>query len=206
MLACKLNRGRYLTDMSAIHKLCHDIGCSISYWCHPVSYGDIRNSVHDELSRWYEDFSSNVRLQFADLFTKRTEDACTCACSNHGCVPATTLLKQIHFPRENGRGRDQEAETEVRVQVLDWMMNIIGSEPENWTWLAPEAIRFETFRRLELSHTCCDCEYKGWFVRRHSEAGHAGTAREATYRVQREVHRAWSVPAGIPERPLERED
>ena len=84
-------------------------------------------------------------------------DGCECGCSIRGCLPVTTFCKGISF-----RGRwdpePEEALDEALGLVLFWD-DTAGKlrSPEN-RWFVSAWIRFMTFEKLGIRHTCCDLD------------------------------------------------
>ena len=101
-----------------------------------------------------EDESRSVLGKMAVL---KHYDNCLCACSSHGCTPAIMPLKGIMK-----MVRLSEVSSyciEKRIWVIDWLNNLLGHSHEAWQWLSREIIRYVTFEKLGLAHTCCQSRY-----------------------------------------------
>ena len=108
-----------------------------------------------------------------------SHDDCHCACSSSGCAPFTILLKAINAQaRYSAMASYTPAECRrVLLQQLEVPGHPASSAPMR-SKIVERVIRFETFKALQLSHTCCDFRY--YAVRR----------RYAPEEVQ-EIHEEW---------------
>lgn len=112
----------------------------------------------------YPALEENHRLFVEQLFSKKTYDGCLCACSVHGCAPAIMMLKGLHL-RLDLRAKDSTVRREMQLWVIGWMSHHVGVQFNGQPWLSQEIIRFETFERLGLTHTCC--KVKKWDILPH---------------------------------------
>lgn len=98
-------------------------------------------------------------------FHSKLDDNCLCACSSHGCTPAVMMLKGITewlLPDMDEEGYfSLILPVEGRLWVIEWMITTLGHHHEAWRWLTCEIIRYETFEKLELTHTCCKVHSHG---------------------------------------------
>ena len=99
-----------------------------------------------------------LRNVLAEILVKPVFDECVCSCSNNGCCPATKFLLA------SGKYNAQK----VRLWFIDWILGCIekvrdcNDAPD---WLLAEIIRFETFSKLGLTHTCRDMRSLYWGAR-----------------------------------------
>ena len=140
-------------NTTAAHYLC--------FWIGMVDGGRSASQIANKrLSKVLEQYA----LLLGKLFSSKLYDSCICACSSHGCTPAVTLLRSIMV--ENQLQADSQYNINLRVAIdtqlwmIGWFSTSLGDSHEAWQWLAQEIIRYETFEKLELTHTCC--EKRGW--------------------------------------------
>ena len=89
----------------------------------------------------------------ADVLLDTHCDRCTCACTSQGCLSSTTFLKSSW---SGSRRFDKESLTVNQC----WCLIVIGSIAQrlDQDWLIVGTIRFHTFKKLGLKHTCCKIE------------------------------------------------
>ena len=98
-------------------------------------------------------YPEQLRNVLAKIFGKPVFDECICSCSNNGCCPATKFLLASSIWTRGSKFNMQQ----VRLWFIDWILGYIekvgdcNSAPD---WLLAEIIRFETFSKLCLTHTC----------------------------------------------------
>ena len=88
-------------------------------------------------------------------------DDCYCACSSNGCTPFTILLKTINrqarfLTRVSKRPLDIRR---ILVQHLETQGHPASSASMR-SKIVEDVIRIETFEALQISHTCCDCDWE----------------------------------------------
>lgn len=96
---------------------------------------------------------STTEMQLRSLLTKvvgeRTPDDCKCACSINGCHALTSMLKEWKryqmFQKRDGNP--------YHFTIL--LINMLDIANDEWSFLPATILRFLTFERLELTHTCC---------------------------------------------------
>ena len=101
--------------------------------------------------------SRNAKLLLSTIVSDGSSDDCICACSSRGCLASTWMLK--------GLVKDLKYSPSWSLQIqgardrfalyLEILVNSVGIESSCWDWRAKEIIRFCTFQKLELRHTCC---------------------------------------------------
>jgi hypothetical protein len=91
------------------------------------------------------------------VITELTCDSCVCACSSTGCVALTQMLKAIPNYRrtQNSLGEAIAKSAAIRLDFYCWLANTVSAPGMSRISLASTIIRFETFTRMELTHTCC---------------------------------------------------
>ena len=112
--------------------------------------------IVDTLSRspWMvTDFT--VKTQLRSLLTKvvaeRTSDDCKCACSINGCDALTSMLKE----RRRLQTASYREPNQFLYQFPISLANLLNITNDGWTFFPAEILRFLTFERLEMTHTCC---------------------------------------------------
>ena len=108
----------------------------------------VREIQRTRLFRFLEELEEDCQALLRDVLSSKSYDNCLCACSSHGCVPATSMLKGI----------TSVVHEEFRLWMIEWIERLLGHRHETWQWLSREIIRYETFKNLGLTHTCCRME------------------------------------------------
>lgn len=88
---------------------------------------------------------------------------CSCHCSSSGCLFIHAILKEGLRPRELVSRGDREFDNLGIARDLEWIRAALRAlfekhlkqNEEVYPMLSLAIIRFETFQRLELTHTCC---------------------------------------------------
>ncbi|MCJ1429681.1 hypothetical protein MMC29_007596 [Sticta canariensis] len=113
------------------------------------------------LSGPWIDLSSIMKMQLRSLLTKvvdeRTSDSCKCACSIQGCHALTSMLKERRrIQRVLIRLADEEYEhDQFLYQFPIFLASLLNITNDGWSFFPAEILRFLTFERLEMTHTCC---------------------------------------------------
>ena len=106
---------------------------------------------------------SNIAVELLSL---STTDRCRCACSNAGCLPLSVFMRSVGCESDRdryeseraGRGRILTAQisdaANKRRVTIQWMHDLFQAQGQSRRLSATEVIRFETFERLGLRHTC----------------------------------------------------
>jgi hypothetical protein len=155
LLSHGANMDRILPNLEAgrpeglvIHQLAKHLGAKfeddIFCYCLVNSLGD-RDAVVSQFRR----YPGEVRCLLAEMFSRPVFDGCVCSCSSNGCCPATKVLRAI-------TGGDDNNTRRPRHWFIDWVIECIEDRPRLPEWLLAGIIRFETFSRLGLAHTCHD--------------------------------------------------
>lgn len=97
-----------------------------------------------------EDESRSVLGKMAVL---KHYDNCLCACSSHGCAPAIMMLNGIM--KTVGIWEVSSYCIEKCIWVIDWLNNLLGHPQEARQWLSHDVIRYVTFGKFGITHTCC---------------------------------------------------
>ena len=118
------------------------------------------------LFRILDGLEDECQSVFGKLFCSRFYDDYLCACSSHGCTPATMMLKGImkefHLQPKFGKCVDLVEYIEWCIWVIEWMNSLLSHSCEAWHWLSHDIIRYLTFEKLGLTHTCCECYFSGF--------------------------------------------
>lgn len=106
-----------------------------------------------------EAFSEQARCLHRQVLSNALPDCCNCACSTAGCMPYTMMVK---YPVTKARRYSYYSNIEVRKAILQMsqaLAQYLDIDQPSLAWLRREMIRFNTFERLELRHTCCEMDY-----------------------------------------------
>ncbi|KAL9024600.1 MAG: hypothetical protein Q9196_006400 [Gyalolechia fulgens] len=99
------------------------------------------------------DLSLEGRQFLERVLLDDSSDNCLCACSRHGCIPATYFLKRVSIIPGSALRR------------IRWVLENVPSK--NFPVpVSREIIRLTTFEKLELRHTCCEYIYEFVSVKR----------------------------------------
>lgn len=83
-------------------------------------------------------------------------DCCVCACSVGGCHPYTMLMKSSLRYR---RRPDFFCARNLALQNTEAVADLLDVDQPSLIWLRREMLRFNTFEKLRLRHTCCSTSY-----------------------------------------------
>lgn len=108
------------------------------------------------------ELGSTMKIKLHSLLTKvvdeRTSDDCKCACSIHGCHTLTSMLKERRrIQRDLSRtGLHRELKLDQFLYQFPILLaNLLNITNDGWSFFPAEILRFVTFERLEMTHTCC---------------------------------------------------
>lgn len=138
-----------LMELSPATRTLHYVAAKIGYYASYLAY--ITLPLEDPLDL----LSTDAKLLLATILPDVLCDDCVCACSFHGCLASTMMLK-VFF----SFGRRQEVFWMRFTLAIKHLVILVGPQNPCCGWLAKEIIRFRTFEELELRHTCCE-----WSVR-----------------------------------------
>ena len=144
-------------SITAAHFICSWVGRA-AYLQDDTVLPEINRINHTWLFRILHKLDDNCQSLLEELLSSKLYDSCLCACSSQGCTPATMMLKGITQGLEQYRAywdMTHPHPIECRIWVIAWMENLPGHRHEAWRWLSREIIQYETFQRLQLTHTCC---------------------------------------------------
>ena len=88
--------------------------------------------------------------QVMDILCLQATDQCSCACSIAGCLPLGTFLGSLGHSWEDKEKTERARE---RRAAINWLHDLCSSQDVMLP--AAEIIRFESFERLDIRHTCC---------------------------------------------------
>ncbi|KAL8858973.1 MAG: hypothetical protein Q9178_004454 [Gyalolechia marmorata] len=112
-------------------------------------------ALHYLASRWaictnmggFTDSSEDSRIFIRTVLTAPLSDCCDCACSDRGCAAFTMWMKET-------RGRYTH-KGKLITKKLWYLTQLLNMNTPSLVWLRRGIVRFSTFVRLELDHTCC---------------------------------------------------
>ncbi len=99
--------------------------------------------------------SGKARRLVRTVLTDDLPDCCTCACSVGGCRAYTMAVKRYITV---GGGYDL-----TRLYMTQAIAQELNVDQLSLAWLRCEMVRFCTFEKMELRHTCCMMGYFGEF-------------------------------------------
>ena len=111
--------------------------------------------------------SQDARLLMAAILADVACDDCVCACSSHGCLASTMMLKSFH--KAEVYDLNDLCAHEWSPLAVQSLIDVLGPQNPCWIWLAKGVIRFRTFQELQLRHTCCRWKYWGRMKRLEPE-------------------------------------
>lgn len=79
-------------------------------------------------------------------------DCCVCACSVAGCHPYTMFMKSSLRYRRN---LNIFCARNLALQNTEAVADLLDVDQPSLIWLRREMLRFNTFEKLRLRHTCC---------------------------------------------------
>ena len=144
-------------NTTAAHYLCFWTGIAV-YW---DGEGGFKPPMENTwLSRILERPAEDYLLLLGKLFASKLYDSCICACSSHGCTPAITLLHSMSVEFRKYAPSQFKSDLllpiDTRLWMIEWFRTLLGGSHEAWQSLSQDIIRYETFEKLELTHTCCE--------------------------------------------------
>jgi hypothetical protein len=149
-----INKGASLThkrdSCTALHYLGHDVGELLH----------LLDDFEDFASQMQELSQESIQLMFT-IFMDQSQDDCCCPCSSNGCSGLTAFLRGM-FPTWPDKDLD-ELITRVAIVIETLASSHVLPNQERFIDLiAPCVLRFVTFRRLDISHTCIHDHYGGY--------------------------------------------
>lgn len=83
-------------------------------------------------------------------------DCCDCACSTIGCRPYTMMAKKPILRPWDYPYRSLKQVPKELLRMSQAFAQLVNVDQPGLAWLRYEMIRFNTFERLKLQHTCCE--------------------------------------------------
>lgn len=149
-------------SFTATHYICSWVGVAV---CWQTTFGSdwVLSKVNGTwLFGTLDELDDKCQSLLTGCFHSKLDDNCLCACSSHGCTPAVMMLKSITQGAVWRHGNHLFRPTEGHLFVIEWVISILGHRHEAWRWLTREIIRYETFEKLGLTHTCCKVHPRGY--------------------------------------------
>ena len=129
----------YTSSTTWAHHLCQWVGGTLSF---QADFG--AQQTQTTRTRFFgilDVLEGECRAFLGYLVSLEFYDSCLCACSNQGCTPAIMMLKHRSIF--------------LRLLMIEYFTTLLEKRHEVWQRLSQELIRYETFEKLELTHTCC---------------------------------------------------
>lgn len=102
-----------------------------------------------------EDVSEPGRRLILHVLSEPLPDSCKCACSAMGCR-AYTMMAKCLVTNVRDYGWNSVRPREGLLQVSQAYAQLLSVDQPSLAWLRSEVIRFNTFEKLDLRHTCCE--------------------------------------------------
>jgi hypothetical protein len=143
-----------VASITALHFIGFSLGIYISVFALDMlnAHGKQKPNRQELLDISYKHSLRTFNL----MMTKGSSDDCCCACSPSGCTPFTTQFKlalswrrYVSVHQDLGRLRRW-----LFFRLTDLHSSNTRTKPMQLN-IAEEIIRFETFKALQLTHTCC---------------------------------------------------
>ena len=146
---------------SALHYVAYNIGHSARPFVGTESRGCAKRRLQIELHQ----LSKEARMFATTVFLDVSYDDCRCACSSQGCLASTMLFKYIRYWPNTPM-----VERTWFLVATSFLIELVGPSDPCPNWLVKEIIRYQTFKELELRHTCCERDdFDSVFTRRNPE-------------------------------------
>lgn len=160
----------YLTSRKSNRTALHHIGLTVGEKLQQLSYWSPKNDPRPDFVFLASSLSETSQHLLMCLFADGTRDGCTCACSSGGCQASTMAFKGLveHNMLSLLWGTDGPAADPERVSwsrlmfITDLLTKVVESGNPAWRWLSSKILRFWTFERLGLTHTCCHRDIVGF--------------------------------------------
>lgn len=160
----------YLTKCKSNRTALHHIGLTVGEKLQQLSYWSPKNDARPDFVFLASSLSETSQHVLKCLFADGTRDGCTCACSSGGCQASTMAFKGLveHNMLSLLGGTDGPAVDPERVSwsrlmfITNLLTKIVESGNPAWRWLSSKILRFWTFERLGLTHTCCHRDIVGF--------------------------------------------
>jgi Ankyrin repeat len=152
---------RILPNSSA--SVTHQIALDVGYYLIMAVFPDLpvsRQTVRQRFLDTFSDLDLQCREFLLNILTMDSADGCLCACSFHGCRTLTKLFRFFSEVVERNYGEKFGLFTadKVKTWFLESLFNFLKPRLKEDALLQREIIRFATFDRLDLTHTCCNTE------------------------------------------------
>lgn len=89
------------------------------------------------------------------VLTDPLPDCCNCPCSNEGCSAYTMMVKN---PLRQASAHARKGALHITQAVA----HFLDVDRHSLAWLRRNMLRFNTFERLQLRHTCCQMGFLGY--------------------------------------------
>ena len=150
----------YLSDKgsstTALHYLADELGRGLKM---DVTFPPEKHHNIRFLSRLEGRISEQGRRLILFILSEPLPDSCKCACSTMGCRGYTMAVKRpLQEESKNTWYSIEQAQEEI-LQVSQAIAQYLNIDQPSLVWLRSEMIRFNTFEKLDLRHTCCKFIY-----------------------------------------------
>ena len=145
--------------ISTLHYVAYNIGFEAHYLVPDQYRGLSKRPQQIGLHQ----ISKEARLFVTTVLSDVSYDDCICACSSQGCLASTMMLKSFKPSYFN------ESAEMIHLLAKEYLIELVESNDPCPDWLVKEIIRFQTFTKLELRHTCCKWRWLRFLAQRDPE-------------------------------------
>lgn len=141
----------------------HQLGADFGYYMiKTIMFGGLvsRQSVRARFHSTIFDLDDHCRAFFLDILTRDKADSCVCACSYHGCRSLIKMLRACYSILDGGWGKTFGTSTVkmVKIWLVGALIDFVKPYLKEDDSLLRDTVRFVTFDRLDLTHTCCNTD------------------------------------------------
>ncbi|KAI9651562.1 MAG: hypothetical protein M1831_000757 [Alyxoria varia] len=112
------------------------------------------NHPRQDATEYFQNLSPDHRSLISSCFRFSEVDGCSCACSSEGCLPVTDLVDSLIHPHYSDIfSRPFLLGFRGIGTVLDLLLTDLRDQHAK-SRIALEAVRYATFHRLGITHTC----------------------------------------------------
>ena len=142
-------------ELPPVTRALHNVAAIVGSSLQSPAFDELMGIKERLLENWLNQLSKGARLLPKTIFLDVSHDDCICACSSRGCLASTMMLKSF----ENAWSRRWWKRRRLLTLATEYLIILIGPSNPCPDWLVKEIIRYRTFKKLELRHTCCHWRY-----------------------------------------------
>ena len=164
----KTNRA---SSVAALHYLAARLGEGFYYGINNAEKSqELPNKIHA--------LADKTKQFLRTILTDPLPDCCNCACSSEGCSAYTMMVKFPIMQAAKYINYSMTNAQRIAVRMTQAIGHVCDLGDPNLAWLRCEMLRFNTFEKLRLRHTCCTMDYIGFEKEVIIEVGNDDDRRE----------------------------